>query len=67
MAGSGNIQEFCSGMPWKLGAVLPKARTGSSLAAVKWVDDQLRLRVYYQAPDLSLKEHCCDGGWITGM
>jgi len=41
--------------------------TASSLAVTKWEDNGVRLRVYYQAPDLSLKEHYWDHyPWYTG-
>nr|UWK21974.1 fucose-specific lectin [Trichoderma protrudens] len=64
---SNAIQEFCVGNPWKRGAILPTADQGSNLAAVSWKDQgKVHLRVYYQAPDLSLKEHCYDGRWYQG-
>nr|UWK20060.1 fucose-specific lectin [Trichoderma albolutescens] len=64
---SNAIQEFCVGNPWKRGATLPVADQGSNLAAVSWKDQgKVHLRVYYQAPDLSLKEHCYDAGWYEG-
>ncbi|KAL7784087.1 fungal fucose-specific lectin domain-containing protein [Trichoderma ceciliae] len=64
---SNAIQEFCPGNPWKRGATLPIADEGSNLAATSWKHNgKVHLRVYYQAPDLSLKEHCYDGGWGEG-
>ncbi|EHK24095.1 uncharacterized protein TRIVIDRAFT_80901 [Trichoderma virens Gv29-8] len=61
------IQEYCVGNPWKRGATLPIADSGSNLAALSFEDGgKIHLRVYYQAPDLSLKEHCYDGGWSEG-
>ncbi|UKZ76814.1 hypothetical protein TrVFT333_004528 [Trichoderma virens FT-333] len=60
-------QEYCVGNPWKRGATLPIADSGSNLAALSFEDGgKIHLRVYYQAPDLSLKEHCYDGGWSEG-
>lgn len=64
---SNAIQEFCVGHPWKRGATLPIADSGSDLAALSFKDGgKIHLRVYYQAPDLSLREHCYDSGWFEG-
>ncbi|KAK4062950.1 hypothetical protein Trihar35433_8745 [Trichoderma harzianum] len=64
---SNAIQEYCVGHPWKRGATLPIADSGSNLAALSFKDGgKVHLRVYYQAPDLSLREHCYDGGWSEG-
>lgn len=61
------IQEFCSGSPWTRGQLLPTARTGSSIAVVGWSDNGVHLRVYCQAPDLTLKEYCWDpSNWYDG-
>lgn len=60
------IQEYCSN-PWRRGSTLPTARTGSSIAAVKWMQNGIHIRVYYQDPDLAVREHCFDtGGWYHG-
>ncbi|KAK4081229.1 uncharacterized protein Triagg1_2761 [Trichoderma aggressivum f. europaeum] len=41
--------------------------SGSNLAALSFKDGgKVHLRVYYQAPDLSLREHCNDGNWNEG-
>ncbi|KAL6820204.1 hypothetical protein J3E69DRAFT_357603 [Trichoderma sp. SZMC 28015] len=64
---SNAIQEYCVGHPWKRGATLPIADSGSDLAALSFKDGgKIHLRVYYQAPDLSLREHCYDSGWFEG-
>nr|UWK20224.1 fucose-specific lectin [Trichoderma stromaticum] len=64
---SNAIQEYCVGNPWKRGAILPIADSGSNLAAVAFDEGgKIHLRVYYQAPDLSLREHCYDGVWSAG-
>ncbi|KAL7930743.1 hypothetical protein V8C35DRAFT_324194 [Trichoderma chlorosporum] len=64
---SNAIQEYCVGNPWKRGATLPIADSGSNLAALSFKQDgKIHLRVYYQAPDLRLKEHCYDGNWSEG-
>nr|UWK20157.1 fucose-specific lectin [Trichoderma cf. fertile] len=64
---SNAIQEYCVGNPWKRGATLPIADSGSNLAAVAWKETGgVQLRVYYQAPDLTLKEHCYYHGWTEG-
>lgn len=64
---SNAIQEYCVGNPWKRGVTLPIADSGSNLAALSFkIAGKIHLRVYYQAPDLSLKEHCWDGGWSEG-
>ena len=55
-----------NGGPWKRKAILPQARSGSSIAAMNYLQPSLQLRVYYQAPDMSLKEHCNDGYWFEG-
>jgi hypothetical protein len=60
------VQEYCSGNPWTRGATLPTACPGSSIAAAKWMQDGIHLRIYYQDPGLALKEHCWDGGWYEG-
>ena len=46
------------------------AQTGSSIAVASWWHDGICLRVYYQAPDLTLREHCLDSSanvWFDGM
>jgi hypothetical protein len=61
------IQEYCVGDPWKKGATLPVADHGSNLAALSWTQKgRVHLRVYYQASDLSVHEHCYDDGWSKG-
>ncbi|KAL7953518.1 fungal fucose-specific lectin domain-containing protein [Trichoderma compactum] len=64
---SNAIQEYCVGNPWHRGATLPIADSGSNLASLSFKDGgRVHLRVYYQAPDLSLREHCYDGSWSEG-
>ncbi|KAI1214245.1 fucose-specific lectin [Annulohypoxylon truncatum] len=63
---SNQIQEYVNGNPWKKGAVLPAAHTGTGLASICWLNDGIHIRVYYQAPDMTLREYCCDGGWFAG-
>ena len=63
---SDQIQEYCNGNPWTRGSALPVAHTGTSLAAVCWQQNGIHLRVYYQAPDMTLREHCWDGSWYAG-
>ncbi|KAI0206090.1 fucose-specific lectin [Astrocystis sublimbata] len=47
--------------------VLPTAQTGSSLAATRWDTTEDRLRVYYLAPDSTVKEHCYEKSqWFAG-
>ncbi|KAI2632434.1 fucose-specific lectin [Hypoxylon sp. NC1633] len=67
-AGSNAIQEYCNGDPWYKGFLLPTALNGSSIAAGQWRDPlySVHLRVYTQAPDRTLREHCYDGKWTTG-
>lgn len=61
------VQEYCVGNPWKRGATLPVADQGTNLAAVSWTQNgSPHLRVYYQAADLNIREHCYDSGWSTG-
>lgn len=61
------IQEYSGRNPWRRGATLPIADSGSNLAAVAWNGKSgVHLRVYYQAPDLTLKEHCYERGWFEG-
>lgn len=58
------IHEHCWGSSgWTAGSTLPAACLGSSLAAVYWDG---HIRVYYQAPDTQLREHCWDGSWAAG-
>jgi hypothetical protein len=64
---SDNVQEFCHGSSWTRGQRLPTARAGSSIAVAGWSDNGMHLRVYYQAPDLTLREHCWDPySWSAG-
>ncbi|KAI0334364.1 fucose-specific lectin [Cubamyces sp. BRFM 1775] len=68
-AGSPEIQEYCSDGSWVRGATLPTALSGTSIAAVVYNIEGVQFRVYYQAPDLTIKEHCLgsDGlGWYPG-
>ncbi|KAJ3559349.1 hypothetical protein NM688_g402 [Phlebia brevispora] len=64
------IQEFCTDdtVQWQRGAILPTALSGSSLAAVSYTYQGLQVRIYYQAEDLSIREHCWNGahGWHQG-
>ena len=63
---SNAIQEYCAGDPWIKGSTLPVADAGSSISAVGWENNGIHLRVFYQAPDLTLKEHNWDGQWYQG-
>ncbi|KAJ8488124.1 hypothetical protein ONZ51_g3730 [Trametes cubensis] len=68
-AGSFEIQEYCNDGSWVRGATLPTALSGTSIAAVVYDMDGVQFRVYYQAPDLYIREHCMgsDGsGWYPG-
>jgi hypothetical protein len=61
------IQEYVNGNPWVKGATLPVALTGSSIAAVMWLQNGPHLRVYYQDPAHNLKEHAYDSSWYVGQ
>ncbi|KAI0389956.1 fucose-specific lectin [Xylariaceae sp. FL0594] len=64
---SNQIQEFVNGNPWKRGSRLPEAVPGTGISAVGWqAGGTIHLRVYYQAPDLTLREHCWERGWSNG-
>ncbi|KAI1437993.1 fucose-specific lectin [Xylaria sp. CBS 124048] len=62
------IQEYSlmSDFTWAKNVVLPGAIRGASLAAVCWKSPNLHLRVYYQAPDMTIREHCWDDHWYAG-
>lgn len=45
---------------------MPVAMPGCSLAVSNWWDQGIHLRVYYQSPDLALREHCYDDHWQVG-
>jgi hypothetical protein len=60
------IQEYVNGNPWVKGATLPVALTGSSIAAVMWLQNGPHLRVYYQDPAHNLKEQAYDSSWYVG-
>ena len=61
-------QECWDGAKWTSGgAPLPNAQLGSSLAAVQFQKNGGHLRVYYQARDNTVLEHCWDGSWLAGM
>ncbi|KIJ53173.1 hypothetical protein M422DRAFT_202147, partial [Sphaerobolus stellatus SS14] len=70
--GSNEIKELCyeSKRGWYRGMKgLPVALSGSSLAATTywWKDHGRQIRLYYQAGDLSLKEHCySQHSWFNG-
>ncbi|KAF9783828.1 fucose-specific lectin [Thelephora terrestris] len=54
---------------WAKGDRLPDALDGTSIAAVALnLNGGVSMRVYYQAEDLSLKDHCYDSdrGWYSG-
>lgn len=64
---SNAIQEYSyHSLKWTRGAVLPVAHAGTTLAATSNSSD---LRIYYQAEDLSIREHRCSSGleWHTGV
>ena len=62
------IHEVCwDGTIWTGGATLSNAQFGSSLAAVQFQQGGTHLRVYYQARDNTILEHCWDGSWLAGM
>ena len=68
-AGSRTILELCNDGHWFKGSLdLPNALGGTSIAAVAYNGgNQTQIRVYYQAEDLSLMEHCHDkNGWYPG-
>ncbi len=67
--GLGTIEEACFvGGSWIKGVSLPAALDGSSIAAIAYLGEgQQQIRIYYQANDLSLKEHCFTGkSWVPG-
>jgi hypothetical protein len=66
---SNAVQEFQYDGDWFPGRTLPIALPGSSIAASGWDDNGTNLRIYYQSPDLALREHCYDhnkGLWQVG-
>ena len=69
-AGSRAIRELCNDGHWFNGSLdLPDALDGTTIAAVayNW-GGRTNIRVYYQAEDLSLREHCHDNkGWYPGQ
>ncbi|KAI1367966.1 fucose-specific lectin [Xylaria arbuscula] len=66
----GKIQEYVydDDNGWRKGATLPVAQDGSSLAAQRWErESRSCIRVYYIAPDSTVKEHCYENGrWFAG-
>ena len=70
-AGSRAIIELCKDHHWTRGSRLPDALDGTSISAVVYHDGtQVQYRVYYQAEDLSLREHCFshdEKGWFPGL
>jgi hypothetical protein len=68
-AGTDVIAEAANDGYWHAGQLrLSGAIGGTQLAAVAYFfQSQQQLRVYYQAQDLTLREHGHnDGGWFTG-
>lgn len=54
---------------WTTGAKLPKAAKDSNISAISWSGGGPSIRVYYQDPDLRLKEHCYSeqrSSWYAG-
>jgi hypothetical protein len=56
---------------WKIGRPITRAVNGSSIAVVKCFDDnrQIYSRIYYQDPELHLKERYYDSStrqWVLG-
>ncbi|KEP48958.1 phosphatidylcholine-hydrolyzing phospholipase C [Rhizoctonia solani 123E] len=66
--GSDEIKEFChDDGQWCRGTTLPRALSGTSIAAISYEYEGLRFRVYYQGQDLSIREHCFDKkDWSSG-
>jgi len=64
------IGELCNDGHWFKGELrLPGTLDGTSIAATtyNW-SNQTQVRLYYQAEDLSLREHCYDNkGWYPGQ
>ena len=65
------VYEDGPGKPWKIGRPITRAVNGSSIAVVKCFDDkgQACSRVYYQDPDLYLRERYYDSStrqWVLG-
>lgn len=67
--GSKQIKELCyDNGRWARGSILPAAVRGTSIATILCQPDRLDIRVYYQAEDLSIREHVYDlrKGWSPG-
>lgn len=69
-AGTNLIVELAHDGYWRPGELrLAGAIGGTSIAAVSvFFQNQTRIRLYYQAMNLTLREHCNDGyGWSVGQ
>ena len=68
-AGTNTVLELANDGHWHTGDMRIAGALGATgLAAVTYYfQDQTQIRVYYQARDLSLKEHCYNNrGWFPG-
>ena len=64
------VEELANDGNWHKGDMhISDADLGTGLAAVAYYsEEQTQIRVYYQAEDVTLKEHCHNNkGWFSGQ
>ena len=53
---------------WSKGASLAEAAKSSKIAVIGWTNNGNNIRVYYQDPNLRLRECCFENGhWTKGQ